>query len=106
MRKLYISNLKMIETRTDWKQLRAEFPALENFTYLDTASFGQMPRRASEAMVNHLKHRDETASAKFLTWFDDMDSIRQALGRLVNCAASDIAFVPSASTGLSYLMQG
>jgi len=104
MSRLYIS--KMIDIATDWKQLRAEFPALEKFTYLDTASFGQVPRRASEAMINHLRHRDETASAKFLSWFDDMDQIRQLVARLVKCTADDIAFVQSASTGLSYLIQG
>jgi selenocysteine lyase/cysteine desulfurase len=96
----------MIETHTDWALLRGEFPALEKFTYLDTASFGQLPRRASQAIINHLTHRDETASAKFLTWFDDMNTIRQSCARLINACASDIAFVPSASTGLSYLVQG
>ena len=96
----------MVETQTNWKLLRAEFPALERFTYLDTASFGQLPTFASAAMIKHLTHRDETASAQFLTWFDDMDVIRGKCAQLVHCAAADIAFVPSASTGLSYLMQG
>jgi selenocysteine lyase/cysteine desulfurase len=96
----------MIDMATDWKQLRAEFPALEKFTYLDTASFGQLPRRASEAVISHLRHRDQTGSAKFLGWFDDMDVIRQLVARLVKCTPEDIAFVQSASTGLSYLIQG
>jgi selenocysteine lyase/cysteine desulfurase len=86
--------------------LRSEFPALAKLTYLDTASFGQVPRRASEAVIRHLTHRDETGSVQFLSWFDDMDRIREQAARLVNGSASDIAFVQSASTGLSYLMQG
>jgi len=90
----------------DLVSLRSEFPALAKFTYLDTATFGQMPRRASEAMMRHLAHRDETASGQFLSWFDDMDRIREQAARLVNGSASDIAFVQSSSTGLSYLMQG
>jgi cysteine desulfurase/selenocysteine lyase len=96
----------MIHTQTNWAQLRAEYPALRHLTYLDTASFGQVPRSASQAMIDHLAHRDETACAHFLTWFDDMDEIRQSCARLLNCQASDIAFVPTASTALSYLMQG
>jgi len=86
--------------------MRSEFPALARFTYLDTASFGQVPRRASEAMMRHLAHRDETASVQFLGWFDDMDRIRELAARLVNGSAADIAFVPSAATGLSYLVNG
>jgi len=90
----------------DLAGMRGEFPALAKCTYLDTASFGQLPRRASEAMIRHLAHRDETASVQFLSWFDDMDRIREQVARLVNGSADDIAFVPSAATGLSYFMQG
>jgi selenocysteine lyase/cysteine desulfurase len=90
----------------DWGKLRGEFPAVGRFTYLDTATFGQLPRCGSEAVIRHLTQRDETASTKFLSWFDDMDLIRQSVARLVNAAAADIAFVQSASNGLSYFMQG
>jgi selenocysteine lyase/cysteine desulfurase len=90
----------------NWEQLRREFPSLSRWTYLDTASFGQVPKAASEAVIRHLRHRDETASAKFLSWFDDMDEIRELCARLVNGSVADIAFVPNASTGLSWLMQG
>jgi cysteine desulfurase/selenocysteine lyase len=90
----------------DWEQLRAEFPSLKEWVYLDTASFGQVPRIAAQAVSRHLTHRDQTASSQFLAWFDDMDHIRAACAQLVNCLASDIAFVPNASTGLAWLMQG
>jgi cysteine desulfurase / selenocysteine lyase len=90
----------------EWSQLRSQFPALKNWTYLDTASFGQLPVCASEAMIGHLTHRDRTASSQFMSWFEDMDALREKCARLINCTGSDIAFVPSASTGLSYLMQG
>jgi selenocysteine lyase/cysteine desulfurase len=91
---------------TDWNNVRAEFPALANRTYLNTATFGQMPRRAAEAMGRHLEHRDEEACSDFLSWYEDMDRIRVSCGRLVNCAPEDIAFVPSTSTGLAFLIQG
>jgi cysteine desulfurase/selenocysteine lyase len=90
----------------NWTQLRAEFPSLSGWTYLDTATFGQNPRCASQAVIRHFTHRDETASSQFLSWFDDMDRIRESCAKLVNCQAGDIAFVPNACTGLSFLMQG
>src|SRR5262249_35239744 len=54
----------------------------------------------------HMARRDELACTDFLDWFDDLDGVRASCARLVNCAASDIAFVPSACTGLSFLIQG
>jgi selenocysteine lyase/cysteine desulfurase len=91
---------------TDWKALRAEFPALANWTYLNTATYGQMPRSAADAMSRHLARRDEMACGDYLAWFDDMDAIRGSCARLVHCEASDIAFVISASTGLAALVLG
>ena len=90
----------------DWKALRAEFPALANWTFLNTATYGQMPRSAADAMNRHLARRDELACDDYLKWFDDMDAIRESCARLVNCKAPDIAFVISASTGLSALVMG
>jgi len=89
-----------------WKALRAEFPALANWTFLNTATYGQMPRCAVDAMNGHLARRDELACGDFLAWFDDMDAIRESCARLVHCEAPDIAFVMNASTGLAALLLG
>ena len=80
-----------------WKALRAEFPALAHWTYLNTATYGQMPRSAADAMSRHLARRDELACGDYLAWFDDMDAIRESCARLVHCEAQDIAFVINAS---------
>ena len=90
----------------DWDAVRREFPALEHWTYLNTATFGQLPRRATAAVAKHFEHRDELACGDFLTWYDDADRLRAKLGRLINCAASEIAFVPNASTALGILLSG
>ncbi|HLK69836.1 MAG TPA: aminotransferase class V-fold PLP-dependent enzyme [Bryobacteraceae bacterium] len=90
----------------DWKALRAEFPALANCTYLNTAAFGQMPRCAADAMSRHLARRDELACSDYITWFDDMDAIRESCARLIHCEASDIAFVTNAAAGLAALVLG
>ncbi len=90
----------------DWKQVRSEFPALSEWTYLNTATYGQMPRRASEAMVRHLQHRDELACSDFLAWFDNVDELRANIGQLIHCEADDIAFVSTASAALGLLLGG
>lgn len=85
----------------DWAAVRAEFPALRDWTYLNSATFGQMPRRGVAAVATHFAHRDELACADFLTWFDDMDRIRRKAARLIGASPDDICFVPTAAHGLS-----
>ena len=75
-----------------WTEIRAQFPALNNWTYLNTATFGQTPLRSQAAVAGHFARRDELACSDFLSWFDDMDEARALLGRLINCEAEDVAF--------------
>lgn len=89
-----------------WEGVRSEFPALRNWTFLNTATFGQLPMRAVQAVQRHFSRRDETACGDFLSWFDDHDGLRAKIGRLVNCEPSDVAFLPTASSGLSQLLNG
>jgi selenocysteine lyase/cysteine desulfurase len=90
----------------DWEEVRREFPALANWTYLNTATFGQLPRRAIEAVAGHFAHRDELACGDFLDWYDDANRLRAKIGQLIRCDAEDIAFVPNASTALGLLLSG
>ena len=46
------------------------------------------------------------ACGDFLAWYDDADRVRGKIGRLINCAPEDIAFVPNASTALGLLLAG
>jgi selenocysteine lyase/cysteine desulfurase len=93
-------------TAIDWRAARSEFPALENWVFLNSATFGQLPRRTIQAVNDHFRHRDETACADFLSWFDDADCIRASVARLIHCGEDDVAFVPNASTALSLMMSG
>jgi selenocysteine lyase/cysteine desulfurase len=90
----------------DWASVRSEFPALANWTYLNTATYGQVPRLAVAAACRHFQHRDDLACTDFLSWFDDMDEIRASIGKLIHCPAADIAFVTNAATALGLLMAG
>ncbi len=90
----------------DWGRIRAEFPALERWTFLNTATFGQLPRCATEAVSRHFAHRDEMACQDFLDWYDDADRIREQVALLLGCRAGDIAFFPTASAPLGLLLGG
>src|SRR3974390_2410289 len=91
---------------TDWVQVRSQFPAMATCTYLNTATYGQVPRRAADAVARHFARRDEFASDDFLNWFDDADQLRSAVAQLIHCDATDVAFVPNASLALATVLNG
>ena len=90
----------------NWSAIRKEFPALRNFTYLNTATFGQVPRRSVDAIAKHFAHRDEAACADFLDWFSDADRLRASIARLIHASADDIAFIPNAASALATVIAG
>jgi selenocysteine lyase/cysteine desulfurase len=90
----------------DWNAVRREFPSLEQWTYLNTATYGLMPRAGMSAVNGHFARRDELACTDFLAWFDDLDALRERCAQFIHCEASDIAFVHNAATALSVLTQG
>lgn len=90
----------------NWAAIRAEFPALATKTFLNSATMGQLPRAASEAVLAHLQRRDHNAAVDAPKWFDDLDRLRAKLGQLVNAASTDIAFIPSTAHGLSIALNG
>lgn len=93
-------------TAGQWQEVRNQFPALQGWTYLNTATFGQLPQRATAAVAGHFAHRDELACSDFLHWFNDADRIRGVAAKMINAQPSDIAFFPNACTVLSLLIRG
>jgi len=90
----------------DWIEIRKEFPALERWTYLNTATYGQMPRPAVDAMTGHSHRRDEFGTTDFLDWYTDADRMRASIAKLIHAEPEDIAFVPNAASGLSIVLAG
>ncbi len=83
----------------DWNAIRSEFPALSRWTYLNTATFGQVPLVATAAVADHWARRAEFACGDFLDWYTDADRLRASLGRPDSLfALTTIAFAPSART--------
>ena len=90
----------------DWAAVRREFPALQDWTFLNTATYGQfrvrLCRRRRSIMRVAMRWRAPISSE----WFDDADAVRASAARLVQAEADDIAFITNASSALSILMAG
>jgi len=93
-------------SKPDWRKIRSEFPALENRAYLNTATFGQLSLRATEAVAKHWQHRDELACTDFLNWYDDADRMRASIAKLIGATPGDIAFVSNAASALAMVLAG
>jgi cysteine desulfurase / selenocysteine lyase len=90
----------------DWEEVRSRFPALKNRNYFNSATMGQLPQSASDAVMAHLQRRDHNATSDAPKWFDDLDRLRAKLAKLIHAEASDIAMIPSTAHGLSIALNG
>jgi cysteine desulfurase/selenocysteine lyase len=90
----------------DWNAVRSDFPALANWTYLNSATYGQVPRRGVDAIAEHFAHRDELACTDFLAWYDESERIRGSVARLIHATPADIAFIPNSSTSMGLIAGG
>lgn len=88
----------------EWQQIRAEFPALSQCVWLNTATFGQVPLRAQKAIQSHYEERNLHGGRWFLRWFQEADDTREDIARLFGVGADDVAFVPNANHALSLLV--
>lgn len=92
--------------KIDWGVVRKQFPALQQWTFLNTATFGQLPKRAVDAVTGHFVRRDEKACDDFLDWFSDAGRIRSLVAHFVRAEPEDIAFVTNAASALAILTGG
>jgi cysteine desulfurase/selenocysteine lyase len=90
----------------DWNSVRAEFPALAHWTYLNTATYGQMPTRGVAAVARHFAHRDQLACSDFLTFYDQANAFRAPIASLIGAQPDDIAFIPNSSAALGLVAAG
>ena len=91
---------------TDWSAVRKHFPVLDEWVYLNTATFGPVPSVAVEAMEEHFAERNRTASLDFLSWYSRADRVRGKIARWIGGKDDDIAFAPSAGIALSWILHG
>jgi selenocysteine lyase/cysteine desulfurase len=93
-------------TPEEWGVVREQFPAVQSWTFLNTATFGQLPRVAVEATMRHYAHRDDLACWDFLDWYDDADQTRKRIAELIHCLPEDVAFISNAASALGLLLGG
>lgn len=86
----------------DWAAWRREFPGLENRTYLNTVSLGQLSRRSRAGVNTFLDLWTELgASAWYAHWLDEVAETRKEFARLIGASENEIAILPNVSSALA-----
>jgi len=84
----------------DWKALRAEFPTLAHWTYLDVARKTVAPRCQERALQEYTRDVYENAGAD--AWAaDNVAETRALLAQLLGAKPSEIAFTKNTTEGLN-----
>ncbi len=87
-------------TGIDWARIRAEFPALANWTYLDTARKTVPPRCQQRTMQEYWRDIEDTAGAD--AWSaENVGATRAELATLLGAKPGEIAFTKNTTEGLN-----
>lgn len=86
----------------DLTSYRDEFPGLQQSTYLNTCSLGQLPRRGVEAARDfEATWQARGASAWYDTWWETIEEVRASYARVLGARPEEVAWLPNVSVGLS-----
>ena len=90
-------------------EIRDEFPALRDKTFLDAACVSIAPRRASAAIEKFLQRAltcpEKSATLNHIAMDDERAAARPLVARLINAHEDEIALVESTSQGLAIAAQ-
>lgn len=88
----------------DWEAWRQEFPGLEQSTYLNTVSLGQLSRRSRSAVNRFLDlWTSYGASAWYSYWLAEVDALRREFARLIGAEVGEVAVLPNISSALTVI---
>lgn len=83
---------------------RSEFPGLEQSTYLNTCSLGQLSKRSVAAVNRFLEQwLRYGASAWYELWLGELADARARFARLINAQPHEVAVLPSIGVALSVI---
>lgn len=85
-----------------WSDWRAQFPVLERRVYLNSCSYGALPRAAAAAIEHYVAERNDKG-ADWEDWVRANEALRSTLAALFQVTPDELALTTSASAGLNAL---
>ena len=92
--------------KVDWKAFRHEMPVCENWSYLDHAAVGALPRPAVQAMTEWMTQAAESGDYHWLEWADRIECLRGRCAELIGAQPGEISIVPNTTFGIATVAEG
>lgn len=89
-----------------WRGIQREFMIPESEVYLNTGSWGSLPRRVYETLVEKLSKLEGNPTRNRSLLIHDLEQARAALAAFVNAALQDISFLPNVTVAINMVLQG
>lgn len=86
--------------------IRSMFPALKNYTYLNSAAVGPMPSSSADAVLSQLRSASEHGTEAFPEWIATKNRARALVAEMLNVQAEQIAFMRNTSDGFASVANG
>ena len=86
---------------TDWKQFRAQFPALERQTWVNAAATSPIPLRVHEASRRHMDDLLLGGDRQLPRWLEGVRRSRERVAAAIGGDPTEIAFTPSTSHSMN-----
>lgn len=87
-------------------EIRSLFPALQNYTYLNSAAVSPIPTTAIEAINSQLIDVASHGSSHYTDWIATKNRARDLLGEMLHVRADQIAFTRNTSDGFATIANG
>jgi cysteine desulfurase/selenocysteine lyase len=88
------------------ENIRKLFPALQKYTYLNSAAIAPLPTVAVEAVHAQLKDVSENGSTGFTNWIATKQRARELVALMLNVRAEQVAFMRNTSDGFASVANG
>lgn len=86
--------------------VRSKFPALANYTYLNSAAVAPMPAATVDAVITQLRSASENGSEGFPEWIAAKNRARGLIAEFLNVRPDQIAFMRNTSDGFASVANG
>lgn len=88
------------------EKIRSLFPALEKYTYLNSAAVSPMPRTAVEAVYSQLNDVASHGALHYTDWIATKNRARGLVAEMLNVKPEQIAFMRNTSDGFAAVANG
>ena len=88
------------------ENIRAQFPAAQKYTYLNSAAVSPLPTVAVEAVNKQLRDVSENGSVNYLDWIATKNRARGIAAEMLGVRPEQVAFLRNTSDGFAAIANG